>query len=86
MNLIETLQWDCIQWSGKESSRSVLVNHQMKQSIGEEVISNGKSGLYLASSKCGITIFDLFAEILREDDLRQGFICILSQAEIVNWI
>ena len=42
--------------------------------IGEVIKTNGREGIYLASSQLGITIFDLFSEILEEADLRQFLI------------
>ena len=40
--------------------------------MGESIedISDEKNGIYLASSRFGITIFDLFSEILQDNDMR----------------
>ena len=72
MNLLPTLQWDCVEFHGKESYRTLLVGEPLtKYSIGETVTAAGKIATYLASSKLGITMFDLFGEILQRHDLEQ---------------
>ena len=52
--------------------RTLLVGEPLtKYSIGETVTAAGKIATYLASSKLGITMFDLFGEILQRHDLEQ---------------
>lgn len=71
MNLLDSLQWDCVQFNGQESHRSIVVGEKLtKYTIGESVMANGRAGTYLASSQLGITVFDLFSEILNEKDLK----------------
>ena len=71
MNLLDSLQWDCVQFNGQESHRSIVVGETLtKYAIGESVMTNGRAGTYLASSQLGITAFDLFSEILNEKDLK----------------
>merc|ERR1739838_1047168 len=74
MELLEPLKWDCIEWTGNQG-RSIIVNQSLQSNnIGEVIHTNGREGIYLASSQLGITIFDLFSEILEEADLRQFLI------------
>ena len=62
MNLLTTLKWDCIQPGDGSGSRLVRVNDDQSIDATEEVI---------ASARSGITVFDLFGEILDGADLRQ---------------
>ena len=69
MNLLESIRWDCIEWNDR---RSLTVTNKIFDSeIGQQIILNGKKGIYVASSGLGITIFDLFSEILQESDMKR---------------
>ena len=54
------------------SSENLTTNKCLNE-LGEPIqdIKEGKNGIYLASSRYGITIFDLFSEILQDYDMRQ---------------
>ena len=69
MNLLESIRWDCIEWNDR---RSLTVTNKIFDSeIGQQIILNGQKGIYVASSGLGITIFDLFSEILQESDMKR---------------
>ena len=69
MNLLESIRWDCIEWNEK---RSLTVTSNIFDSeVGQQIILNGQKGIYVASSGLGITIFDLFSEILQESDMKR---------------
>ena len=69
MNLLESIRWDCIELNDK---RSLTVTSKIFDSeVGQQIIQNGQKGIYVASSGLGITIFDLFSEILQESDMKR---------------
>ena len=73
MDIIPNLRWDCIEFTGKSAYRTILVDDEMftSRNLGDELCKESLSGVYVASSKFGITIFDLFSEVLQEKDLKR---------------
>jgi len=69
MNLLESIRWDCIEWNDRRSL--TVTNKNFDSEIGQQIILNGQKGIYVASSGLGITIFDLFSEILQESDMKR---------------
>ena len=52
--------------------RSIIIKKDfgIEYKIGSNLIINGRSTTIVASSDNGVTVFDLFGEILSEDDMR----------------
>merc|ERR1711892_1053892 len=68
MDLLGTLKWACLEVN---NCRKVLIDDVVNGDLGSAATIGNVQGTYLASSKLGITVFDLFAEILDEVDLRR---------------
>merc|ERR1711935_407105 len=68
MDLLGTLKWACLEVNNR---RKVLIDDVFNGDLGSAATIGNVQGTYLASSKLGITVFDLFAEILDEVDLRR---------------
>ena len=70
MDLLGTLKWACLEVSST-NCRSVIIDEVIDGDLGSVVRIGSIEGTYLASSKLGVTVFDLFGEILDEVDLRR---------------
>ena len=74
MEILQSLKWSCIETSeGQSSSRRIILTENEYPSehlaIGEHIDTGTHRGCLIASSWMGITIFDLFNEIITPDDM-----------------
>jgi len=70
MNFLENLHWFCLETNHKQTTyRSIFIEKRDNLEIGSELEVAGQSGVVIASSEMGITVFDLFNEIMTVEDM-----------------
>lgn len=69
MEILSQINWTCVELSDKK--RALYTNDLYStNNVGDIVPAGGSEGTLIASSSMGVTMFDLFGEIMTESDMK----------------